>query len=163
MHKVTTKKGELVYMDERLVPPTKAKKKLLLKLHESHSHETKAIWIWLGLHKEIQQSNRSCGKCIEFSRATFQQHPVLPIELCEYSPGEYMNMDLFKISKKDYLTITDKLSDLILGEKLKNKNAKETCRVVEALFLKVGPPSKLITDNGCNFTGNKLRILMKKY
>ena len=74
-----------------------------------------------------------------------------------------MNMDLFKISKKGYLTITDKLSDLILGEKLKNKNAKETCRVVEALFLKVGPPSKLITDNGCNFTGNKLRILMKKY
>ena len=69
-------------------------------------------------------------------------------------------MDLFEISKKDYLTVTDKLSGLILGKKLQNKSADETCRVVKALFLKVGPPSKLISDNGCNFRSNKFLLLM---
>ena len=55
----------------------------------------------------------------EFSTSKFQQMPVLPIELCEYSPGEYMNMDLFKIKKKDFLPCTDKLSRLILGREAK--------------------------------------------
>ena len=54
-------------------------------------------------------------------------------------------MDLFETNKKDFLTGTDKLSGLILGEKLKNKSADETCRVVEALFQRMGPPTKFVT------------------
>ena len=36
----------------------------------------------------------------------WQQKPIIPIELCAYSPGKYLNLDLFEISKNDYLTIT---------------------------------------------------------
>ena len=91
----------------------------------------------------------------------FQQMPVLPIELCEYSPGEYMNMDLFKIKRKDFLPCTDKLSGFNLGEKLKIKSADKTCRVVEALFLRMGHPIKLVMDNGWNFTSEKFTSLEK--
>ena len=83
------------------------------------------------------------GKCIEFSRSKFPQKPILPLELCEYGPGKFLNMDLFEIGKKDFLTTTCKLSGLILGEKLANKSAEETCKKVESLFLCNAPPIKL--------------------
>ena len=70
-------------------------------------------------------------------------------------------MDLFEINKRDFLTCTDKLSGLILGEKLKNKSADKTCRVVDALFLRMRHPSKLVMDNGWNFTSKKFTSLEK--
>ena len=72
-------------------------------------------------------------------------------------------MDLFQIGTKDFLTTTCKLSGLILGEQLANKSADETCRKVEALFMQVGPPIKLIIDNCANFTSKKFTALMSKY
>ena len=130
-------------MYERLAPPMGARKKLLLKLHDSNSHKgmvwetAKAIWFWPGICNGIQQSNRSCGKCIKFSRLKLQQNSILPIELCKYSPGEYLNMDLFQIGTKDYLTTIDKLSGLILGEQLQNISLDKTCCKVEALFMMI--------------------------
>ena len=72
-------------------------------------------------------------------------------------------MDLFEVGKKDFLTTTCKLSGLILGENLANKSAEETCKKVESLFLRNGPPLKIITDNGMNFTSKKFQALMEKY
>ena len=74
-----------------------------------------------------------------------------------------MSCDLFEIDKKDFLTVTCKLSGQILGEKLKNKSAEETCRALENLFLKMGPPLKIISDNGTNFTSRRFKSLMNKY
>ena len=39
LHIIPTSRGDLVYMEEKLVPPVEARKKLLAKLDESHSHE----------------------------------------------------------------------------------------------------------------------------
>ena len=52
--------------------------------------------------------------------------PILPLELCEYGPRKLLNMDLFEVGKKDFLTTTCKLSGLILGESLANKSYKIT-------------------------------------
>ena len=137
LHIVETDRGSLAYLEERLVPPVEARKKLLSRLHESHSHEqmsyetAKRIWYWKGMKNEINQSNLACGCCIEFSRSMFAQKPILPHELLDYGPGELLSCDLFEINKKDFLTVTCKLSGQILGEKLKNKSAEEMCRALE--------------------------------
>ena len=50
LHIVQTKQGALVYLGEKLIPPIEVQKKLLSRLHESHSHEAmsweraKKIW-----------------------------------------------------------------------------------------------------------------------
>merc|ERR1711954_427781 len=169
LHIVQTIRGSLIYLDEKLVPPVEACKKLLSRLHESHSHEqmfwetAKKIWFWKSMKNKINQANLSCGRCIEFSRSKFAQKPILPLELLDYGPGELLSCDLFEIDKKDFLTVTCKLSGQILGEKLKNKYAKETCRALENLFLKMGPPLKSISDNGTNFTSRRFKSLMNKY
>ena len=134
MHIVQTKRGELVYLEEKLVPPPAAWKKLLAKLHESHSHKAmswetaKKIWHWKTLKNEIHQHNMACGRCLEFSRSKFAQKPTLPLELCEYGPGELLNLDLSEVNKKDYISTTCKLSGLILGEKLPNKVQKKPAK-----------------------------------
>ena len=81
------------------------------------------------MKNEINQANLSCGRCIEFSRSKFAQKPILPIKL--FGPGELLGLNLFEVNKKDYITITCKLSGQILGEKLLNKSAEETCKVVD--------------------------------
>merc|ERR1711954_114905 len=169
LHIVQTIRGSLIYLEEKLVPPVEACKKLLARLHESHSHEqmswetAKKIWFWKSMKNEINQANLSCGCCIEFSRSKFAQKPILPLELCDYRPGELLSADLFKVNKRDYITITCKLSGQIPGEKLANKSAEETCRIMENLFLRNGPPLKVITDNGSNFTSRTFKSLMEKY
>ena len=115
------------------------------------------------MKNEINQANLSCGCCIEFSKSKFAKKPILPIKLCDFSPGKLLSLDLFDVNKKDYITINCKLSGQILGEKLPNKSAEETCKVVENLFLRNGPPLKVVTDNGCNFTSGRFQSLMKKY
>ena len=90
-----------------LFPTPEARKKLLSKLHESHSHKAmswqmaKTIWHWKGLKNEIHQSNLQCGKCLEFSQSKISQKPILPLELCEYGPRELLNMDLFEREAAD--------------------------------------------------------------
>ena len=49
------------------------------------------------------------------------------------------------------------------GRMITNKSADKTCRKVEALFMRVGPPIQLVTDNGANFTSKKFTALMIKY
>ena len=70
LHIVQTKRGHLVYLEEKLVPPSKAWKELLSRLHESYSHKVmswetaKKIWFWNTLKNKIHQSNTACGCCI---------------------------------------------------------------------------------------------------
>merc|ERR1711954_371449 len=119
LHIVQTIRGSLIYLDEKLVPPVEARKKLLSRLNESHSHKqmswetAKKIWFWKSMKNEMKQANLSCGRCIEFSRSKFAQKSILPIELCNYGPGKLLSLDLFEVNKKDYITITCKLSHKI--------------------------------------------------
>ena len=99
LHIVQTTRGSLVYLEEKLVPPVEARKKLLSRLHESHSHEqmswetAKKIWFWKSMKNKINQANLSCGCCIEFSRSKFAQKPILPVEVLDYGTGELLSLN----------------------------------------------------------------------
>ena len=43
--------------------------------------------------------------------------PVLPMDLMFFGPGEYLTSNLFKLEGKPYLTVTERLSGLILSGK----------------------------------------------
>ena len=46
---------------------------------------------------------------------------------------------------------------------MKNKTAEETSRAMEEVFLTLGPPTTIRTDNGKNFTSSRFTKLMQKY
>lgn len=53
-------------------------------------------------------------------------------------------MDLFKVNKKNFITTTCQLFGLKVGEPMNNTSAEEAVCVLESLFLKVLPPSKIV-------------------
>ena len=57
---------------------------------------------------------------------------------------------MFEIDKKIFITVTDRLSGLILGSKIKDKSALKTTKALENIFVKLGPPTNIRTDNGTN-------------
>ena len=156
-------------MNKRLVPPKAARKKLLDLLHSTHSHSAmewatiREIWWWNGIKNELEFRNRACSSCAIDKRAKNPDKPVLPVDLLEYSPGEYMTSNIFEIEKKIFITVTDRLSGLILGDRLKDKSAAETTKALESIFVKLGPPGHMRTDNGTNYLSEKFAKLMDKY
>ena len=112
---------------------------------------------------ELEQRNRACSSCAVEKRAKNPDKPILPVDLLEYSPGEYLTSDLFEIEKKIFITVTDRLSGLILGDRVEDKSAAETTKALESIFIKLGPPSHMRTDNCTNFSSEKFAKLMQKY
>ena len=115
------------------------------------------------MKNELEHRNRACSNCMIEKRAKNPDKPVLPVDLLEYSPGKYLTSDLFELDKKTYITVTDRLSGLILGYRLKDKSAEETTKAMEDIFLKLGPPTTVHTYNGTNFTSSRFAKLMEKY
>ena len=66
------------------------------------------------MQNKINQANLSWGCCIKLTRSKFAQKPILPLELLDYGPGELLSCNIFEINKRDFLTVTCKLSGQIL-------------------------------------------------
>ena len=84
------------------------------------------------------------------------------MDLLFFGPGEYLTSDLFKIDGKNYIMVTDRLSGLILSEKLKNKSAKETVRALRGFVYKLGVPITIRTDCGTNYTSREFEAFCKQ-
>ena len=78
-------------------------------------HTVRSIWFWNGIKNKLEHRNKACSNCLIEKRSKNAEKPVLPIELLEFSPGEYLTSDRFELDKFKYITITDKLLGLILG------------------------------------------------
>ena len=104
-----------------------------------------------------------CGECQENRRAKNKSVPVLPLDLQFFGPGEYWTSDLFETNKKDFITVTDRISGLILSEQIKNKTAKETIRAIKSFMFKLGVPVTLRSDCGTNFMAREFADFCKEY
>ena len=124
---VETDVGALLYAGNKLIPPRSARKELLAIAHTTHLGEEviwsniRKIWHWPSMRDDWRSLYERCSECQENRRAKNKNSPVLPLDLMFFGPGEYFTTDLFDLDRKDYFTVTDRLSGLILSERLKNK------------------------------------------
>ena len=56
------------------------------------------------------------------------------MDLMFFGPGEYLTSDPFELDGKTYITVTDRLSVLILSENLKKKLAAEMVRALKGFI-----------------------------
>ena len=82
---------------------------------------------------------------------------------CFFGPGEYLTSDLFELDKKDYITVTDRLSGLILSERLKGKSTKETIRTLKGFMFKLCVPVTLRSNCGTNYKSKEFEDFCKEY
>ena len=81
----------------------------------------KKIWNWPSLKNNLKTMYEQCDACQEEKRQKNKSKPVLSMDLLFFGPGEYITSDLFELDGKTYITVTDRLSGLILSEKLKKQ------------------------------------------
>ena len=74
----------------------------------------------------------------------------------------FLQSDLFEIDQKNWISITIRLSGLIIGEETRNKSPDETVRVLTKIANKIGIPHTIKTDNGMNYTSGGLTKFFEK-
>ena len=72
-------------------------------------------------------------------------------------------MILYEANKKDYITVTDRISGLIISEQIKNKTSKETIRAIKSFMFKLGVPMTLRSDCGSNFMSKDFAEFCREY
>ena len=119
--------GNLVNMDNLLVPPESERPDLIARSHQSHMNfETiyatqRKHWWWPELKKEIREEWEKCEDCLRCKKSKTQAPPLYPLDAIAYEIGEYSSTDLFEFRGRDFVLGIDKASQLMFIEELKNK------------------------------------------
>ena len=120
----------------------------------------KKIWHWPSLKNDPKTMCDQCEACQEEKRLKNKSNPVLSMDLLFLRPGAYLLSDLVELDEKTYITVTDRLSGLILSEKLKNKSA--SVRALREFIYKLGVPITLRKDCGKNYTSREFNTFCKQ-
>lgn len=91
--------------------------------------------------------------------------PFSPLVLTETpsKPFEILHTDIFKFNNRIYLTIVDKFSKLGQAYEMRSTTATEACDALICLFSYYGIPTKIITDNGREFSNETLKDILKMH
>ena len=113
LHIIKIYLGELIYFEEKLVPPKATCPKLLSLLHQTHFNakaewETvHQIWHWNGMKSQLEQHNRHCSSCQIDKQSKPTEKRVLPKDRLEFSPGDYLTTDIYEIDRAINITVTN--------------------------------------------------------
>jgi hypothetical protein len=142
----------LHYYHEGAVGNHAGRDKMIKKMGQS-------LW-WPGMNGDVDRYVAHCQKC---------KPQVLPQEqnelkpLWSNGPNELVGVDLFgplPISKNgnSYVGVmVDNFSKYVMAVPMKSTSAKDAVDLVMKWILLFGPPSKLLSDQGKNFTSGVLR------
>ncbi|XP_049525093.1 uncharacterized protein K02A2.6-like [Dermacentor silvarum] len=157
----------LLYWGRRVVVPTKARRRVLYLLHETHqgSSAMKAVarssfW-WPGLDHDIERVAASCQNCVQNlpmpATATPKSWPVTDEKWAR------VHIDFAgPISGNMILVIVDAYSKWIEAVPLRQANASCTINCLRAIFCRFGVPRTIVSDNGAQFTGDEFATFVRK-
>jgi hypothetical protein len=150
--------SELVLSNARIVIPQEARKEVLLRLHSSHlgNEYTKrrareAVW-WPGINSDIENTIATCQPC-QLRRSSL---PAEPLEKDELPTRPWVDTatDLFTYGGQNYIVYVDRYSGCFdVGTYFKkDPTAERVCRSLRTFFLRHGPPIKIRSDGGPQYT-----------
>ncbi|KAK7098352.1 uncharacterized protein [Littorina saxatilis] len=108
---------------------------------------------WPGINKDIEQRTKSCPICQEH-KPSQSPESLMPHEVPS-RPWETLGTDLFRLHGYEYLLLTDYYSKYFIVRKLAGDATSNTViRALKQMFSEHGIPSKLISDNGPQFSSD---------
>ena len=106
---------------------------------------------------ELQKIENSCDFCIRHKRASPKPDVCLPLA---NHFNELVSMDLKMINENWVLHCIDYVTRFSAAHTVRNKSADEIIEKFLLIWIAVfGPPQKVLSDNGCEFTNAKIRSL----
>lgn len=143
--------GGLLFLNDKVLVPTKLRLTMLKKIHESHLGIEKCkllarqVLYWPNMSKDIEYFVLKCQVCEKYRRSNVREpmlsHPV------PSRPWERISADILQFGTKDYLVVIDSFSRWLELCLLKGKTAIDVINVLKPMFAKFGPPDVLLSDN----------------
>lgn len=161
-----TERDGVVFHGSRIYIPQDERPQVLSDIHRAHQGESKclriakeAVW-WPRMTIDITQMVKECRKCME--HRAIPREPLKLTPLPE-KPWWRLGMDLFEKEGEHFLVIVDYFSRYIVVRHLKETTSETMIREIESVWLLLGIPHCVITDNGPQYKGEAFRQLMQKW
>ena len=159
----------IVYMDMRIVMPSKLRKLALENLHTAHlgissmkARANQTVY-WPGLSSAIKNTRLNCGTC----NGIAPSQSVEPLVITKFPewPFQKVAADYFFIDLHSYLVYADRFSGWISAYHFKpgQSTHKNLISTMRALFMDYGIPEELSTDGGPQFIADGFEQFLKKW
>ncbi|KAK7108980.1 hypothetical protein V1264_013102 [Littorina saxatilis] len=149
----------LILKGQRLLIPESQREDIMEQLHYGHQGIEKTRLraresvFWPGINKDIEQRTKSCPICQEH-KPSQSPESLMPHEVPS-RPWETLGTDLFRLHGYEYLLLTDYYSKYFIVRKLAgDATSNIVIRALKQMFSEHGIPSKLISDNGPQFSSD---------
>ena len=157
--------GGLLFFEDRLIIPSKARMWLLRIVHEGHlgivkcKNRARECMYWPGINKDLEIMINNCEICEKF-RANNSKMPLKSHEIPN-RPWAKLGIDIAELFGDIYLIVVDYYSKWIEIKRLKNKTCKEIINKFECISSYHGYPDIVISDNS-PFNSLEFREYLKK-
>ena len=148
-------------------------KRILEKFHDNNGHlgmertfcALSSQYHWKGFYNDVVQYVRSCPKCQTmgpFKKSEEELHPI-PI----VRPWHHLDIDLFKMPQSNQgnnyiLTVVDYFAKWLEATTLPDKSARTVSSTLYKIFLHMGFPAVVSSDQGREFVNGVLDTLQQK-
>jgi len=116
---------------------------------------------WPGMNAALKDYMGSCEICLKF-RHEQQKEPMMSHELPERA-WEVVSTDIFELKGHHFIIAVDHYSDFFEMERLSNESATQVIKFLKNVFSRHGIPTKLISDNGPQYSSEEFRDFAKKW
>ena len=145
------------------------KKKMMRKIHKTFGHPSETRLKKLikdggiedsEIMKSIEQVTNECEICIKYKRTP--SHPIVSTSLARHF-NEVVTLDLFFHNKIPIMHICDVATRFSRASVLPSKNKNSVINAFCVLWVSLfGPPQKILSDNGGEFTSHDFREMGEK-
>ena len=158
---------DIVYLDRRIVIPSKLRKYILEHLHSAHqginSMKKRAndCVYWPGISNAISNTRNNCHPC-NLHAPSQSAEPLILSPSPEW-PFQQICMDYFTIDFHIYIIIADRYSGwpCVYYFTDSNANSNNLIHICRELFSSYGVPEEICTDGGPQFTSHQFKLFLK--
>jgi hypothetical protein len=150
----------------RVVIPTKLCSQVLDQIHEGHlgvvkmkSFARSPVW-WPGIDKDRESLAKKCG-CCQQNRNMPPGAPLIPWDWPS-QPWERIHVDFAgPFLRSMFIIVVDAMSKWPEVIQMSKTTSTHTIEVLRTIFARNGIPSRIVTDNGPQFTSSEFQQFME--
>ena len=157
----------LILKGSRIVIPKSLQPDVLQQLHYAHQGaekcklRAKGSVFWANINRDIEEMVKSCSPC-QHHQTLNSKEPLLAHEVPP-RPWHTLGSDIFHWNAADYLLVIDYYSKFPVIRKLLNMHASTVVANLKSIFEEYGIPSKMVTDNGTQYTASIFQEFSRAY
>ena len=151
----------------RIVIPESPQPDVLKQLHYAHQGaekcklRAKGSVFWANINRDIEELVKSCPPCQCHQKLNVKE-PLLPHDVLQ-RPWHTLGSDIFFWNNTNFLLVIDYYSKFPVVKTLTSLQSSAVIAHLKSVFKEHGIPSKLVTDNGSQYTSAAFQEFSRNY